>query len=120
MMDELVKMAKENDVAAIIKTNGYGDDIADRFGELTGLPVIELDPHPGMQKTGMTDYFQQVMGNTNRLLKNFREIGLPEQELQEQPEEPSKEPTAEVQIPDDVKKQLEEQMKKKEKEEGAE
>ena len=117
LMDEI----KENEIVAIIKTKGYGNGIADRFAEQTGLPVIELDPHPGMQETGMTDYFQQIMGNTNRLLMKFREIGLPEQDIEPPEAAPeSAAPSAEVQIPEEIQKQLAEQLKQKEAEEGTE
>lgn len=119
-LKKLADEIKENEVIAIIKTNGYGNGIADKFAELTGLPIIELDPHPGMQTAGMTDYFQQIMGNTNRLLKNFREIGLPEKEVEVPKAEPEKTPTAEVEISEEMQKQLAEQMKKQAEEEGTE
>jgi len=121
-LQKLVTEAKANNVVAIIKTNGYGNGIADRFAEMTGLPVIELDPHPGMQETGMKDYFQQIMGNTNILLKNFRNLGLPEQEVEMPSAEPEKPPTAEIEIPEEARKALEEQLKgqAKEKDTGTE
>ncbi len=116
-LQKLVTEAKENNVVAIIKTYGYGNGIADRFAEMSGLPVIELYPHPGMQETGMKDYFQQIMGNTNILLKNFRQLGLPEQEVEIPSAEPEKQPTAEIEIPEEARKALEEKLKEQAKDE---
>ncbi|MBU1023362.1 metal ABC transporter substrate-binding protein [bacterium] len=108
----LAKEAKENDVALIIKTNGYGNGIADKFSEMSGIPILELDPHPKMQDQGMTDYFQLVMGNTNRLLMKFRELGLPEQQIK--PPEPEQ-PAAEIEMsPEDIEK-LKKTVEEKEK-----
>ena len=116
-LQKLATEAKENNVVAIIKTTGYGNGIADRFAEMTGLPIVELDPHPGMQDAGMKDYFQQIMGNTNRLLLKFREIGLPEQEVEIPSAETEKPPTAEIEIPEEARKALEEKLKEQSKEE---
>jgi len=113
-LKELAQSAKDQKVVAIIKTKGYGGDIADRFAKLSGLPVIELDPHPRMG-TGMDDYFQQMLGNVNRLLMKFRELKLPEIQF-EQP--PAQQPQNQVQVTPEMRKQLEEAAKAKQKEEA--
>jgi len=113
-LQELAKSAKEKKVVAVIKTKGYGGDIADRFAKMAELPVIELDPLTRMNK-GMDDFFQLTIGNANRLLVKFRELKLPEVETpppaeQQQPQQPE--------ITPEVKKQLEEAAKKAAQEKG--
>lgn len=104
----LANLAKENKVVAIIKSKGYGD-AADQLAKESSLPIIELDPHPRMADSGMDDFFQQIMGNANRLLMKFRELKLEEVKIEEpKPEAP---PQGDVQLSDEQKKALEEKVK---------
>jgi ABC-type Zn uptake system ZnuABC Zn-binding protein ZnuA len=108
-LEELAKSAKDNKVVAVIKTKGYGGDIADRFAKMANLPIIELEPHTRMS-SGLEDLFPLTLGNANRLLLKFRELKLPEIETQP----PAQQPPAgqQQEIPPEVKKQLEEAAKK--------
>jgi ABC-type Zn uptake system ZnuABC Zn-binding protein ZnuA len=107
-MKTMADQAKTDGVVAIIKTAGYGNGIADKFSTLSGIPVVELFPHPRMQATGMDDYFQQMMGNTNKLLIKFRELKLPEIEIPEEQAPPQDPNTPTMQVPEDVAQKLKE------------
>ena len=107
-MKAMADKAKTDGVVAIIKTSGYGNGIADKFSAISGIPVVELFPHPRMEEKGMDDYFQLMMGNTNRLLIKFRELKLPEIEIPEEQAAPQDPNTPTIQVPEDVANQLKE------------
>lgn len=108
---DLAKVAKDKKVVAIIKTKGYGGDIAERFAKMADLPVIELDPHTRMSE-GMDDFFQLTIGNANRLLVKFRELKLPVVPSKPQEEEQAQKQGQQPELTPEMKKQLEEAAKK--------